>query len=131
MKALTIRQPWADAIAHGEKRIENRSRRTNYTGTVLIHAGLGQDVNALPPEMTAGWPDTRGAIIAVADLVGCHQAARCCKPWGFPDVWHWELADVRVVPVRVPAKGQLGLWTPAPELLAAVEAQYTETEVAW
>jgi hypothetical protein len=135
VKALTIRQPWADAIAQpgdNPKRTENRSRRTNYTGQLLIHAGLGEDVNALPEEMTASWPDTRGAIIAVAELTGCHQAAGgCCAPWGFPDTWHWQLADVRPVPVPVPCRGQLGLWTPTPDLLAAVEAQYTQMEVVW
>lgn len=127
MKALTIRQPWADAIAHGEKRIENRSRRTNYTGPVLIHAGLAEDIGALPQEMTAGWAGTRGAIIAIADLVGCHQADRCCKPWGFPGCWHWVLSDVRALTTPLPAKGQLGLWTPSEELLAAAAWEQTKT----
>lgn len=134
IRALTVRQPWADAIAQPSddpKRIENRTRRTNYRGGLLIHAGLGVDVGALPPEMTADWPDQRGAIIVVAELVGCHQAAKCCKPWGFPDCWHWELADVRPLPRPVPAKGRLGLWIPDPDLLAAVEAQYPEMDVAW
>lgn len=130
MKALTIRQPWADAIAQpsdNPKRTENRTRRTSYVGTVLIHAGLAEDVGALPPEMTADWPDTRGAIIAVADLIGCHQADRCCKPWGFPNVWHWELAAVRALVTPLPAKGQLGLWTPSEELLAAAAWEQTKT----
>lgn len=132
IRALTIRQPWADAIAHGEKRTENRSRRTNYTGKVLIHAGLTGDREAVVIAGVWPGPDVRGAVIAVADLVGCHQAAKgCCAPWGFEDCWHWVLSDVRPLPRPIPAKGRLGLWIPDADLLAAVEAQYTEMEVAW
>lgn len=40
MKALSIRQPWIDAILYGHKRIENRGRwrGCNYRGDVLLHA---------------------------------------------------------------------------------------------
>jgi hypothetical protein len=37
-KALSIRPPWAWAIAHARKRVENRGRRTKYRGPVAIHA---------------------------------------------------------------------------------------------
>jgi hypothetical protein len=45
MKALSIRQPWADAILAGHgmtnpnvaKRVENRSKRTHFRGRFLIH----------------------------------------------------------------------------------------------
>lgn len=39
MRALTIRQPWAQLIALGIKWIETRSWATKYQGPVLIHAG--------------------------------------------------------------------------------------------
>lgn len=38
MKALTLLQPWASLLAHGEKTIETRSWSTNYRGKVLITA---------------------------------------------------------------------------------------------
>lgn len=39
MKALTIRQPWAWAIVHGPKRLENRDwPGCSYRGPILIHA---------------------------------------------------------------------------------------------
>lgn len=40
MKALSVKQPWAWAIVNGFKPIENRTRRTNHRGDILIHAGL-------------------------------------------------------------------------------------------
>lgn len=79
MKALTILQPWASAIALGHKRIETRGWQTSYRGPLLIHAGLNQehlrrpseinrDIAALCPPGLLFW---LGAIIAVCELVGC------------------------------------------------------------
>lgn len=41
MKALTLTQPWASLVAVGAKRIETRSWRTAYRGTLAIHAAKG------------------------------------------------------------------------------------------
>jgi hypothetical protein len=124
-----VKQPWAAAIAHGPKRVENRSRpipAAHVGTTILIHAGLSEDVNALPADMIRDWPRHWGAIIVVANLAGCHQAAkpRCCAPWGFPDTWHWQLTDVRAVPHPIlGVRGQLGLWAVPDDVLAAVQRQ--------
>ncbi|MCF0086681.1 MULTISPECIES: ASCH domain-containing protein [unclassified Streptomyces] len=130
MRALTVKQPWAAAIAHGPKRIENRARPipAKHLGTtILIHAGVSEDVNALPADMVQDWPRHWGAIVAVADLTSCHQAARsprCCAPWGFPEAWHWQLGNVRAVPHPIlGVRGQLGLWTVPADVLAAVQRQ--------
>jgi hypothetical protein len=39
VKALTLHQPWATAIAEGIKTIETRSWSTSYRGPLAIHAG--------------------------------------------------------------------------------------------
>jgi hypothetical protein len=149
-RVLTVKQPWAYAIAEGFKLIDNRSQRTNYRGPLLIHAGqrvdssvaivlysrdaarrldeLGGPLNYwdararvkslfhTPPVTLA-----LSAVIATAQLVGCHQATDgCCGPWGFPDQWHWELADVKPLKEAVPHAGALGLRKPTAELLEAV-----------
>src|SRR5581483_4965229 len=126
-RGLTIKQPWAFAITEGFKTVENRSRRTNYRGSLLIHAGRAIDdaVNIVKYSRDAAirfdelggrsnyW-DAREHIpsrIVTAQLVGCHEAAdNCCAPWGFPDQWHWELADVQPLRQVVPRAGALGLW---------------------
>ena len=43
MKALSLTQPWADAILEQGKRIENREKWTacKYRGPVLLHAAKG------------------------------------------------------------------------------------------
>ncbi|MGV2914683.1 hypothetical protein [Streptomyces alfalfae] len=127
MRALTVKQPWAAAIAHGPKRIENRARPippAHRGTTILIHAGLAEDKNALPADMIRAWPRHWGTVIAVATLVDCHQDNGCCRPWGFPDTWHWELDDVQALPYPPrPVRGQLGLWTVDDDTLAAVQRQ--------
>lgn len=127
MRALTVKQPWAAAIAHGPKRIENRSKPVpvKHLGTtILIHAGAAVDENALPRDMVRQWAQQWRAIVAVATLAGCHQDQGCCRPWGFPGTWHWELTDVQALPHPPrPVRGQLGLWTVSDDVLAAVQRQ--------
>jgi hypothetical protein len=45
MRAITVRQPWAWAIMHGGKDVENRSRNIagSYRGPVAVTAGLQID----------------------------------------------------------------------------------------
>lgn len=78
MKAITIHQPWASLIAHGHKRFETRSWRTNYRGPIAIHAGKKierQAVLMLARDHTRIWhkitPLPTGCIVAVAELVDC------------------------------------------------------------
>lgn len=146
IRALTVKQPWASLIACGIKTVENRTWPIPATwrdrGQLLIHAGVGFDRMALlRPEVRIEleaqsrpeWELPAGAVVAIAGKADCHEAEPdcCTSPYAASDGWHWTLADVRQLPDPVPAKGRLGLWTPDADLLAAVEAQYTEMEVAW
>ena len=47
MKIITIRPPWADAIATGAKRFETRSWSTSYRGVLGIHAGSGNPIEII------------------------------------------------------------------------------------
>lgn len=105
MRALTVQQPWAWAIMHGGKDVENRTQAWGYRGPLAIHAGQREDLSALddPTMWAALFPpgevrpladpkplDTRGAVLGVVDLVDVHRADGleadpwewCCKPWG-------------------------------------------------
>lgn len=144
MKALTVRQPYADAIAHGPKRIENRTKPlpAKYIGVpVLLHAAkephatgiTAVDLARLTGVPTHRWPGTRSAIIAVIRFGGFHLADGdvhwCCRPWGHvptrtqPEVWHWQITHVTPLKEPVPATGALGFWTPGDDVLAAVQRQ--------
>ena len=124
-RALTIRQPWAGAIAHQTKRVENRTWKlpAKHHGTrILIHAGAQPDRDAI---VYGEHLDVYSAIVAVATITDCHWSddGTCCGPWGFSKAYHWALADVVALDQPVPAKGRLGIWTPDTGLLAAVDAQ--------
>jgi hypothetical protein len=109
VKALTVQQPWAWAIVHGGKNIENRTQLWKYRGPLAIHAGQrwsergSRDPNVCAaairvfptPEprhnedVIRNWEEnvrpavkTMGAIIGVVDLADAHPAAGCCAPWG-------------------------------------------------
>ncbi|QLJ06797.1 hypothetical protein HZZ00_37855 (plasmid) [Streptomyces sp. NEAU-sy36] len=128
LRALTIRQPWAGAIAHQTKRVENRSWKlpAKYEGArILIHAGAQLDPAARVYGPNLG---VYGAVVAVATLSGSHWSddGTCCGPWGFAQSYHWTLADVVALDEPVPAKGRLGIWAPDGELVASVTEQIKE-----
>ena len=113
MKALTVRQPWAAAIASGEKTIENRPRRLHRLPLRLaIHAGTRPDDSAaIRP---SGANRTR-QIVAVVTVESCHRPGvdceDACRRWGDLDAsWHWVLRDVIPVAPGFAARGQLGIW---------------------
>ncbi|WKN47132.1 hypothetical protein [Nocardioides sp. Arc9.136] len=87
MKALTVQQPWAWAIVHGGKDVENRTQAWSYRGPLAIHAGQRVSERGLvSPLVRDAWDETAnydvdecddwelGAIIGVVDLVGVHVA---------------------------------------------------------
>lgn len=47
MKALSIKQPWAELILQGKKTIEIRSWNTKYRGYFLIHTSKKLDMEAI------------------------------------------------------------------------------------
>lgn len=109
MKALTVRQPWASLIAAGIKDVENRSWRTSYRGPLLIHAGLGVDVDDLlvwREELPEPLP--KGSVVARVELLDCVQDST--SPWALPGQWHWLLANPEPMTAGAPVKGQQGLW---------------------
>ncbi len=126
MKALTIRQPWAGAIVHQDKRVENRTWKLparHHGARILIHAGAQLDKNAKIHGPHFG---DYAAIIGVATITGCHWSddGSCCDPWGFEKTYHWTLNDIAALPKPVTARGALGFWTPPADVLDAILAQW-------
>lgn len=109
MKALTVQQPWAWAIVHGGKDVENRTTAWKYRGPLAIHAGTRwSDRGTSSPLVNAACdrvfgaastpldyiPGLRpevwnpGSIIGVVDLVDVHSSTTCvdadgamCSAW--------------------------------------------------
>lgn len=138
MKALTLTQPWATLVALGHKRVETRSWRHHFLGTIAIHAAKGFPKQArefAEMEHSIGripGPIPLSAIVAVARLAGYGQTEEV-EPtvsglerhlgdfsWGR---WAWFLEDVRALPEPIPCRGALGLWTVPDEIAERLLAQ--------
>lgn len=151
MRILTVRQPWAWAIIHGGKDVENRVRNIagGYRGPVAIHASLRPERpgRAWIAASTAGMntdhydgdPLHLGHIIGVVDLVDVHWSGmecsrgpkRCheyglCSPWAEAYTHHLVLANPRPLTVPIPFRGALGLRTLDNDTTARILAQIGE-----
>jgi hypothetical protein len=79
MRALSIRQPHAEAIMRGVKPIEYRSRPTKVRGRIYIYASLGRYKPDEEKTMLEGYgmddvdPDDlpRGVIVGTVELHDC------------------------------------------------------------
>lgn len=128
LRAISVRQPWAWAIAHGGKTVENRTRRDPWFGAIgeriLIHAAKTHDSYDDREVMRLAGTDPlpvmpHGALVAQVLIRDVHWAGTCfdrgfdyCSKWAQPDQWHIVLDDVEPLPSSVPCRGALGLFTP-------------------
>ncbi|MFI5296511.1 MAG: hypothetical protein ACHREM_00315 [Polyangiales bacterium] len=146
MRGLSLRQPWADAVVFGGKRIENRLKWTNshFRGPFLIHASTGmtgreyEEVVGFVTERDLPWrPPPQhelaarmGGIIGVATVVGVVRRGEdprlaIALPESEKDVqYRWWmgmfaliLSDVRPTPF-VPCTGRLGFFRVPGEIVA-------------
>lgn len=116
MKIITVKPPWAYAIIHMGKDIENRSWAPKYRGPLLIHAGADMrvsDFNRLCDYAEEdGLPIPKrddillGGIVGRVDLVGVVENSRS-KWFGGP--CGWVLENPQPLPFY-PLKGRLGLF---------------------
>lgn len=144
MMALTVKQPWAWAIVHNTKRVENRTWKPPFHiigKRIAIHASAKLDrleMNALRGlgivEPPVGLP--LGCFIGTAIVVGYSvvdgnrlveqsKGAQGYNPRNDP--WFcgpigWLLADRQPCPL-IPAKGKLNLWQVPPEIERQIHVQ--------
>lgn len=151
MRILTVRQPWAWAIIHGSKDVENRVRNIagDYRGPVAIHAGAEYDIKAdAHPEIRElsrmyevdsmrdhlipyGHLAYR-RIIGVVDLANvlppsyydeADENDAYCSPWAIEGHHQLVLENPRPISEPIPYKGALGLRRLDAETIAKITAQ--------
>lgn len=126
MKVLSLVQPWATLIALGEKSIETRSWKTNYRGTIYLHASGKTDRDFLKNDIVQlSLKDSdvpNGKIIAKCELIDCiemtdefiNQIKKDKKEYtfGFYEKrrYAWILANIQKLETPIEVKGKLGLW---------------------
>jgi hypothetical protein len=101
MKALSVKQPWANLLASGQKTIETRLWPTDYRGPILI-------VSSKTPNIHPA-----GFAVAIAELVDCRpmtpsdEAAACCAH--YPGAFSWVLRNIQKIDI-FPVRGKLGIY---------------------
>jgi hypothetical protein len=122
--AISIRQPWAELILRGKKKIEIRNWDSTYRGKLYLHAGR------VPDEYKAldlGLQDAfRGGYIGIIELAAIIPLN--------PELWEqWRELHLSMAPFRagffawmlrnpvrftnpIPAPGKLGIYYPDPEI---------------
>lgn len=135
MKAISIRQPWAHAIVHLGKDIENRNWRTRYRGPVLIHASKGmtldeyqsaslmimhiQERSGQRVNLPSRGALNCGGIIGAAEIVDCVEVS--ASPWFFGE-HGLVLRNVTALPF-IPYSGQLGFFDVPEEIVDRAKAE--------
>lgn len=114
MKAISLKQPWADAVMFLGKDIENRSWKTNHRGNLVIHCSKGWDkagedfIRDLFPNWTSDRAkEMRGGffgIMWVREIVLCSPTLQTKNPWAFGP-WCWLLTPSATVVLKNPIKG--------------------------
>lgn len=149
MRALSLWQPWASAVALGAKRVETRSWSTSYRGPIAIHAAKRwtKSERATWAAWRLTWPDffraelvtpPLGVVVVVAELVDCVPTESLKASGGLGEMeeamgdyasgrYGWVL--VRRRPIRpLPMRGMQGLWTLTADQEAAVLVRQAEAK---
>lgn len=131
---LSVRQPWAWALLHGGKTIENRSWPTRHRGRIWIHACLRENHDQVQEAVrlvAQGWKcnprralehyrehDRRGAILGSIALTNCRRLDELDSNdplrrnlWVGSKPWLWLVEDP-VLREPWPTPGRQRLWTP-------------------
>ena len=137
LRALSLWQPWASAMASGVKQMETRSWPTSYRGDLVICSAKRKPK---PEEMPADVPFKfavalpYGYALCVVELYDCHTVEWIVRQRGFTEAerdwgdytpgigrYAWLTRNCRRLQNPVPIVGRQGLWTLPPETLAMIQ----------
>jgi hypothetical protein len=128
MKALSLWQPWASAMASNAKQIETRSWPTAYRGELVICAAKRKPTRAELSGLNDSVVKTLaevlpyGAALCIVELYDCWRTERVNglrqpisdmeREFGdySPGRWAWLTRNLRVLQSPVPILGRQGLW---------------------
>lgn len=94
LKALSVRQPWAELIMRGEKAAEYRSQPTKVRGRVYIYASLAKPE---PGDESLDSKLPRGVIVGTVEVTGCE---------GGDDKYEWLLENPQRLPEPIAPQEQ-------------------------
>lgn len=145
MKAISLWQPWASAMAHGAKRNETRSWSTAYRGDLVIcsaqrKASREECGDEAPYQHAMKQP--YGAAVCVVELYDCVKTQNIItntdkvllplrtiteQEWEMGDYtpgrFAWLTRNLRRLATPVPVIGRQGFWNLPPDVVAKIAVQ--------
>lgn len=100
MRALSVKQPWAELIASGKKKVEHRTWKVDFRGDLLIVASKTRNDGDCFVEDLQPASLTYGAAVCVVELV---------KVTRDEDEYEWHVRNPRRVE-PVPVKGYAAIY---------------------
>lgn len=83
-RALSLRQPYAEQVLRGSKKIEYRSRVTHVRGRVYLYASLTPDSEAYQDMNIEVGSLPTGVLVGTVEIAGCRKHR-------YEDEYEWEL----------------------------------------
>ncbi len=102
MKAISLKQPWANLVATGAKTIETRKWSTKYRGDLVICSSQSPKI------------EPYGKALCIVELYDVRlmtkkdETKACIKI--YPGAYAWLLCNLRPINPPVPIKGSLGIF---------------------
>jgi predicted transcriptional regulator len=118
MKALSMKQPWAELVVSGKKTIEVRKWNTRFRGEFLVHASRNTNKEA---ERRLGYDNLpTGCVIGRAEIVDVKKYKsrkefekdankHFAKEWWNPKLYGFTLKNAKRTRPK-PAKGKLNFF---------------------
>jgi hypothetical protein len=101
-KAISLKQPWANLVASGEKTIETRKWSTNYRGDIVICSSKNPKIEP------AGYALCIAELYHIEPMKKEHESKACIKL--YRGAYSWFLRNIRPLKPPVPVKGSLGIF---------------------
>lgn len=102
MKAISLKQPWANLVASGKKTIETRKWSTKYRGDLVICSSQNPKI------------ESYGRALCVVELYDIKPMNKkdenkaCIKT--YPGAYAWFLRNLRQINPPIPVKGSLKIF---------------------
>jgi hypothetical protein len=111
MKAISLKQPWANLVMDKKKIIETRTWKTNYRGELVICSSAKPDFVHVHPDIDREPMGYALGTVEVYDIVRMnrnHEKDAMCKL--YDGAYAWLLRNIRQFKKPIPIKGQLNIF---------------------
>lgn len=113
MKALSVKQPFANWLVEGIKNAEHRTRDTYFRGRIAIHASLIEDKEFMEEYGLVKWKFVRGAIVGTVEIFDTIKYSN--------NSYAWKVRHPVKFQNPVPCKGSLSIWQVTKEVEEMME----------